>query len=99
MPRGDVSAVRRVPGGDERLWVSCGAPLGACPSCGELVMLGRSFSRFCGCRRALAREHLLDRAVDVPPAELRVRAPVLMGPRPEAPVLMGPGPEAPVSAC
>ena len=30
--------------------------------CGEPVILGRSFSRFCGCRRALAREQLLDGA-------------------------------------
>ena len=47
-------------------------------------MLGRSVSGFCGCRRALARKQLLDRAVAIPPAELRVRVTVLMGPGPEA---------------
>ena len=47
-------------------------------------MLERSFFRFCGCRRALAREQLLDRAVDVPPAKLRARVPVVMAPGLEA---------------
>ena len=52
--------------------------------CGEPVMLGRSFSRFCGCRRALAREQVLDGAIDVPRAELRVWVPVMMAPGLEA---------------
>jgi len=47
-------------------------------------MLGRSFCRFCGCRRALARERL-DGVVDISPAELLVRVPVVTAPAPEAP--------------
>jgi len=84
MPRGDVTAVRCVPGDDERFWVDCDAPLGGCPSYGEPVMLGRSFCRFCECRRAPAHKRLLDGAVGVPPAELRVRVPVVTAPGPEA---------------
>jgi hypothetical protein len=49
-------------------------------------MLGRSFSRFSGCRRPLAREQLLDWALDVRPVELRVRVPVV------APGLEAPAP-------
>ena len=80
-----TSAMRCVPGGDKRLWMGRGAPLGRCPLCGEPVMLGRSFSRSCGCRRAVAREQLLAGAVDVPSAELRVQVPVVMALGPEAP--------------
>ena len=84
MPRGDVSAVRCVLGVTSGSgWAA--ALLGACPSCSEPVMLGRSFSRFCGCRRVVAREQLLDGAVDVPPAELWVRVPVVIALGPEAP--------------
>ena len=86
MPRGDVSAARCVPGGDERFWVDCDAPLGRCPSCREPVMLGRSSCRLRRCRRVLARERLLDGAIDVPPAELRVWVPVMKAPGLEAPV-------------
>jgi hypothetical protein len=86
MPRRDVSAMWCVLGDGDRFCEDCGAPLGRCPSCGEPVMLGRSFSRFSGCRRPLAREQLLDGALDVRPVELRVRVPVV------APGLEAPAP-------
>jgi hypothetical protein len=84
MPRGDVSAARCVPGGDERLWVDGAAPWGQYRPCGDLVTPGKPFCRFSGCRRALACEQTADGAVGVPPAELRGRVPAMTAPGPEA---------------
>jgi hypothetical protein len=84
MPRGDVSAMRCVPGDDERVPGGLRRSLGRCPSCGEPVMPGLSFCRFCGCPRASARDWLLHGAVNAPPAGLRVRVAVVTAPGPGA---------------